>query len=95
MSQSSLGLANIIFLHEIWVSDTVDMRDEVTHFSDLQGFLCFIQHAWNGGKTAYISYPSMSDGQRARIYMDNTWTELMSLVSEVVPHLMLQIKKNS
>jgi hypothetical protein len=93
IGQAKVELSNIILNHKTWVTDIVDMRDEVTHFSDLQGFLCFIQHAWIGGKSADISYPSMPDGQRARRYMERIWTELMSLVSEVIPYLLLQIKK--
>jgi hypothetical protein len=93
INQSALELSEIILHHKTWVADIIDMRDEVTHFSDLEGFLCFVQHAWSGSSTADISYPSMPDGQRARKYMEGVWLEIMSLVSGVIPCLIFQIKR--
>lgn len=80
-------LAVIIESHVRWVDNIVDMRDEVTHFSELTGFSCFISHAWNGGPVANISYPSMPNGDRARTYMENAWRQLLDLIEEVSPIL--------
>ena len=78
-------LAELLERHKIWVKDTVDMRDEVTHFSDLVGFSCFIRYVWDGGGTATIAYPSMPDGERARKYMERTLESLLALINEASP----------
>jgi len=68
------------------------MRDEITHISDLRGFLCFIKHAWDGSEYAYVSYPSMPDGTRASSYMINTSRNLLQLLSDAIPFLITKIK---
>lgn len=78
-------LAIIIESYAKWVDDLVDMRDEVTHFSDLEGFSCFIQHAWDGRPLANISYPSMPTGERARNYMQTSWNQLKDLIELTRP----------
>jgi len=85
-------LANQLQMHESWVRDAIDMRDEITHISDLRGFLCFIKHAWDGGEHAYVSYPSMPDGTRASSYMINTSTNLLQLLSDSIPFLITKVK---
>ena len=76
-------LASIISSHRQWADDLIDMRDQVTHYSDLEGFSCFIEHAWEGTPIAAISYPSMPDGERARKYLDRTWLSLLDLIKQV------------
>lgn len=61
------------------------MRDDITHYSDLEGFLCFIHTAWDGGQYARIYYPSMPDGTRVRNYMEQTWIRLLEFYSMMVP----------
>jgi hypothetical protein len=78
-----------------WIIDTIDMRNEVTHTSDLKGFMCFIQHAWEGGELADISYPSMPDGQRASSYMLSTYMMLYQFFYAIFPILMAKLKSNS
>jgi hypothetical protein len=73
-------LKTILKTYDRWIVETIDMRDEVTHFSDLRGFLCFVQHAWDGGKYAFISYPSMPDGKRASTYIQDTYKVLFDLL---------------
>lgn len=68
-----------------WLRDVIDMRDQVTHFSDLEGFLCFIHKAWVGGEYARIYYPSMPDGTRVRNYMEETWKRLLEFYQGMVP----------
>jgi hypothetical protein len=75
-----------------WVKDTVDMRDEVTHISALQGFMCFVEKAWEGDEFAKISYPPMPDGQRASSYMADTYGRLYQLLFDVSPFLMTKLK---
>ena len=38
-----MNLNKIIEKNKYWIKDLVDMRDDVTHFSDLEGMSCFIQ----------------------------------------------------
>lgn len=83
-------ISKILEQHKKWVSDVIDMRDEVTHFSDLSGYLSFIHYTWDGGPTAEISYPSMPDGQRAQKYLDNTFNSLLSFVKDVFSILKIQ-----
>ena len=35
-------LIEILKQNDNWIIDTIDMRDEITHISDLKGFMCFI-----------------------------------------------------
>jgi hypothetical protein len=55
------------------------MRDEVTRTSNLQGFMCLVQHAWNGEELASISFPFMPNSQRASSYMQNTSSNLVQI----------------
>lgn len=93
LRDDALKLAHIVESHKKWVSDLVDMRDEVIHFSDLQGFSCFIRHQWLGGQTADISYPSMPDGVRARTYMEQIFKEMLKLVNELGPIVISSLQK--
>jgi hypothetical protein len=92
-SYLSNELAKILKKYDSWIKDTIDMRDEVTHFSNLQGFLCFVQHAWNGNEFAYISYPSMPDGQRSSTYIIKTFKILTDLILGSVPIWITNIKQ--
>jgi hypothetical protein len=87
-----IELANTLERSDKWVRDAIDMRDEVTHISDLQGFMCFVQKAWDGGEFARISYPSMPDGQRASSYMLDTYGRLYQLLFDVSPYLITKWK---
>jgi plastocyanin len=88
---NAVRLATILEKHQGWVKDTVDMRDEVTHYSDLVGFSCFIQHAWEGGNSARISYPSMPNGDRSRTYLENAWRRLLELINEMSPLIISEL----
>lgn len=87
----AVQLALVLEGQRSWVSDVIDMRDEVTHLSDLEGFSSFIHHAWEGGTTTKISYPSMPNGQRARTYMEGTYQKLVSMLSNVSPYLISEL----
>jgi hypothetical protein len=86
-----LELSKKISRHKMWIADTIDMRNDVTHFSDLEGFSCFIQESWkNNTKFNTIYYPSMPDGKRARTYLENTWTQFLNFIEEIIPYLNLK-----
>ena len=38
-------LIDIIEREKKWISDIIDMRNDVTHYSDLEGFSCFINRS--------------------------------------------------
>jgi hypothetical protein len=76
-------LIKIFLKYERWVVEIVDIRDEITYLSDLEGFSCFIIHAYKGGGFVDISYPSMPDGKRARKFMEESWSTLTRLISEI------------
>lgn len=80
---------------ESWIRDAVDMRDEVTHLSDLKGFMCFVQHAWEGDEFARISYPSMPDGLRASTYMRVTYNKLFQLFFDASPILITRLSSKT
>lgn len=90
-----MQLALVLEKHQKWIKDTIDMRDEVTHLSDIEGFSCFIHHVWEGGKTTRISYPSMPNGDRARIYMESTLQSLLDLIKEVRPFIISELTPTS
>lgn len=81
LKPTALELVVVIRKYQQWVEDIVDMRDEITHYSDLEGFSCFIVHAYIGGGLVKISYPAMPNGKRARKYIENTWNTLVELLS--------------
>lgn len=90
LKEESTQIVKILEQHKKWVSDIVDMRDEVTHFSDLTGYLSFINYTWDGGPTADIAYPSMPDGQRAQKYLNAIFESLLQFVKETCTILKIQ-----
>lgn len=87
LKDKAADLAKIIEKYRKWASDVIDMRDEVTHYSDLTGFSCFIRYPWMGGDESEIAYPSMPDGNRARTYIEETWKILTNLIKDVTPFI--------
>jgi hypothetical protein len=68
-----------------WVKELVEMRDEVTHYSDLEGQSCFIiKKSDKKDIVATVYYPAMTNGQRVSKYMDKTWNKICSLIQECV-----------
>ena len=76
-------MIQIIQKNKPWIKELVKMRDDVTHYSDLEGLSCFLIKKSNGNdKFATIYYPAMSDGERVSKYMDKTWTNMHDLMQE-------------
>ena len=67
--------------HE-WVVELISMRDQITHYSDLKGFNCFIQDPYLGGGTANIHYPTMPNKRRALEYCQDIWGRLLSFCED-------------
>jgi hypothetical protein len=77
-----------------WVDKLVEMRDDVTHYSDLPGLSCFMFKKINPGDTqGVVYYPSLSDGERVSKYMDFTWTIISNLITSCMP-IIVRVAKN-
>jgi len=70
-------LKSIIETNKDWIEELNEMRVQITHYSDLEGFLCFLEVPFTGEECT-IYYPSMPDGTRATQYMDSIWKKLLS-----------------
>lgn len=66
-----------------WILHEVDLRDEVTHESDLNGFECFNQQG-RSGTIVRIYYPSMPNGIRVRRYVEGIWKKLLALNKDII-----------
>jgi hypothetical protein len=77
----------LISKYKHWARHIIDMRDEVTHISELDGFSGFIIHAYKGGGLVEISFPAMPDGKRARNYLEKASATLLDLITEMMPIL--------
>jgi hypothetical protein len=77
-------LVTIIDNNKIWVKNLVNMRDLITHFSDLIGFKSTI-HSPSSEEHEYVNiyYPSMPNRERVTTYMNNTWRQLVILITDV------------
>jgi len=77
---------NIIKLIEdaqdAWLVELIRMRVQVTHYSSLEGFNCFIEDPYIGGGTANIHYPTMPDTRRALEYCQDIWKRLLSFCED-------------
>jgi len=71
-------LKSIIEKNKDWIEEITEMRVQITHYSDLEGFLCFLMMPFTGEEECTIYYPSMPDGTRVTNYMDSVWKRLLS-----------------
>jgi hypothetical protein len=82
-SEYAQNVIEIIQKNKPWIKELVKMRDEVTHYSDLENLSCFLIKRSNGNdKVATIYYPAMPDGERVSNYMNKTWTNMHNLIQE-------------
>lgn len=64
-----------------WVRNVVEVRDEVAHFSDIEGLSCFmIKKVEITDLEVTVYYPSMPNGRRVSIFMDDSWAKLRKLI---------------
>jgi hypothetical protein len=84
LKPKSESLIPIIQYNKRWILHTVEMRDEVTHDSDLVGFECFKQRARTGNDFVRVHFPSMPNGRRTRVYLDTIWEKILSLIRGVI-----------
>jgi hypothetical protein len=77
-------MVSVVESNKRWILHTVEMRNEVTHDSDLVGFECFNQRARTGYNFVGVLFPSMPNGRRTRVYLDTIWEKLLSLIRDVI-----------
>ena len=76
-------LVSVIEKSTAWLEELNDMRVEITHYSNLEGFMCFLNMPFMGGEDCVVFYPSMPDGTRATTYMSSVWKKLLSLYEAI------------
>jgi hypothetical protein len=77
-------LISIMESNKKWILHEVEMRNEITHVSNLVGFECFNQQARSGNYFIRIYFPSMLNGKRVKTYIDEIWKKLLSFIKEII-----------
>jgi hypothetical protein len=77
-------LISILEKSKDWIEELNRTRAQITHYSNLEGFLCFLRMPFTGGEECIIYYPSMPDGTRATTYMKSIWKNLLSLYESIL-----------
>ena len=73
-------LSSLFELHiKKWIQELVKMRDDVTHYSHLRGFNCFIEEPYMGKGQVKIHYPTMPSGKKVDDYCQDVYEELLEL----------------
>ena len=67
---------------DVWIVELVTMRDQITHYSNLKGFDCFVKDPYVGGGVANIQYPTMPNKRRALEYCQDIWGRLLSFCED-------------
>jgi len=67
---------------DAWLVELIKMQDQVTHYSRLEGFNCFMEDPYIGGGIANIHYPTMPNKQRVLDYCQNVWKLLLSFCED-------------
>jgi len=67
---------------QAWIVELVEMRVQITHYSNLKGFDCFIRDPYVGGGIANIHYPTMPNKRRALEYCQDIWGRLLSFCED-------------
>jgi hypothetical protein len=77
-------MIKVIERNKDWIKDLVNMRDLITHFSDLVGFKSAI-HSPSSQDNEYVNiyYPSMPNLTRVTTYMNDILLKIFTLISEV------------
>ena len=78
------GIIEILKSNESWIKNFVNMRDLVTHYSDLIGFKSVIHSpTTENDNYANIYYPSMPNKERVTTFMNNIWINLADLINNI------------
>jgi hypothetical protein len=86
-------LAGLIEKHRSqWIQKLVEMRDTVTHYSQLRGFQCFIEGPYMGKDQVTIHFPSMPTGERVDTYCGEIYRNLLDLYTTALNMMPDRIK---
>ncbi len=86
-------LVAIIKTNKPWINKLVDMRDEVTHSSDLTGLSSFMFKKIEPNDTkAIVYYPSLFNGEIVSKYMDSAWSNIVNLIRSCLSILVKVVK---
>ena len=80
----SKDLIAFVSKHKPWADSLITMRDQITHFSDLEGLCCFITHFTVKDTKAKIFYPIMPNGERVLDYLNQSWINLLAFFHDFV-----------
>ena len=80
---------------DAWIVELIKMRVQITHYSSLAGFHCFIKDPYMRGDTANIHYPTMPNKQRALEYCQDVWEKLLSFCDEFLKITLEAARKRS
>jgi hypothetical protein len=96
LKQNSTNVSNMIDQinkNRSWIKELVEMRDEVTHYSDLEGLSCFlITMSKDTDKSIRVYYPAMPSGERVSKYMERTWFNIKNLIENCSQIIIKNIK---
>ncbi len=62
-----------------WIQELVKMRDDVTHYTHLKEFNCFIEEPYMGKDQVTIHYPTMPSGEKVDNYCHDIYEKLLGL----------------
>ena len=66
---------------EDWIQELKELRDTITHVSELEGFTSFVENQYHGGPVTTIDLPKVPSGKRVDLYCDELMENLMVLTS--------------
>jgi hypothetical protein len=79
-----IKLQQLLNKNKPWIEQLVEMRDLVTHYSDLEGLACFFQRKCQNKNDLKIKiyYPALPDGTRVSAYMKNNLHNIQKLIKD-------------
>jgi hypothetical protein len=80
---------------EAWIVELIKMRVQITHYSSLEGFNCFMADPYLGGGIAKIHYPTMPNKRRALEYCQDVWKKLLSFCEDFLKLTLEAAKKRN
>jgi len=70
-----------------WIEEVVEYRDTITHYRQLQGFLCFVHEPTTGEKSIKVYYPVMPNKARMTDYAKLTFDKIMLFTENFITKL--------
>jgi hypothetical protein len=74
-----------------WIQELKELRDTITHVSELEGFTSFVENQYHGGPDATIDLPKMPSGVRVDTYCDDILDHLMDLTTATWDEIVLRL----